>query len=108
MDRLKDMIDQGIDKRVLFIRYEDLMEFPEQEMRRFYEYMELPYYEGHQFETVTQHTHENDAIHGIYGDHKLRPKFEKKEDDFQEILGFEICQSIKNTYAWFFNKFGYV
>jgi sulfotransferase len=108
MDRLKDMIDQGIDKKVLFIRYEDLMEFPEQEMRRFYEYIELPYYEGHQFETVTQHTHEKDAIYGIYGDHKLRPKFERKEDDFQEILGFEICQSIKNTYAWFFNKFGYV
>ena len=42
MDRLKDMIDQGIDKDVLFIRYEDLMDFPEQEMRRFYEYVGLP------------------------------------------------------------------
>ena len=108
MDRLKDMFDQGIDKQVLFIRYEDLMDFPEQEMKRFYEYMELPYYEGHNFETVTQHTHENDAIHGIYGDHKLRPKFERKPDDFEEVLGFEVCQSIKNTYPWFFKKFGYV
>jgi sulfotransferase len=108
MDRLKDAFDQGLDKRILFIRYEDLMDFPEQEIRRFYEYMEVPYYEGHSFETVTQHTHENDVIHGIYGDHKLRPKFERKPDDFEEVLGYEICQSIKNTYPWFFKKFGYV
>lgn len=108
MERLKDMFDQGIDKDVLFIRYEDLMDFPEQEMKRLYEYLELPYYEGHTFETVTQHTHENDAIHGIYGDHKLRPTFERKPDDFEEILGYELCQSIKNSYPWFFTKFGYV
>jgi sulfotransferase len=107
MERLKDMFDQGIDKQVLFIRYEDLMEFPEQEIKRFYDYLELPYYE-HSFETVTQHTHENDAIHGIYGDHKLRSTFERKPDDFEEILGYEICQSIKNTYPWFFKNFGYV
>jgi sulfotransferase len=108
MDRLKDMIDQGIDKKVLFIRYEDLMDFPEQEIKRFYEYMELPYYEGHNFNTVTQHTHENDSFHGIYGDHVLREKFERKPDDFEDILGFEICQSIKNAYPWFYKKFGYV
>jgi sulfotransferase len=108
IDRLKDIIDQKLDKKILFIRYEDLMEFPEQEIRRFYEYIEMPYYEGHQFKNVTQHTQENDIVHGIYGDHVLRTEFEKKEDDFEEVLGFEICQSIKNTYPWFFNKFGYV
>ena len=108
MEIINDMFDQGIDKDVLFIRYEDLMDFPEQEIRRLYEYLELPYYEGHNFETVTQHTHENDAIHGIYGDHKLRTTFERKPDDFEEVLGYEICQSIKNTYPWFFKKFGYV
>ena len=107
-DRLKDIFDQGLDKKILFIRYEDLMEFPEKEMKRFYEYLEMPYYEDHQFEVVTQHTKENDIVHGIYGDHVLRTKFEKQEDDFEDVLGFEICQSIKNTYPWFFKKFGYV
>lgn len=108
LDRLKDMIDQGIDKKVLFIRYEDLMEFPEREMRRFYEYIGIPYYEGHQYKTVTQHTQENDAIHGIYGDHVLRDEFKKKPDDYEEILGFELSNAIKNTYPWFYKKFGYV
>jgi sulfotransferase len=108
LDRLKDMVDQGIDKKVLFIRYEDLMEFPEKEMRRFYEYIGIPYYEGHQFKTVTQHTQENDVIHGIYGDHTLRTEFKKKPDDYEEILGFELSNAIKNTYPWFYKKFGYV
>ena len=108
IDRLRDIIDQKLDKNILFIRYEDLMANPENELKRFYEYIDIPYFEGHQFETVTQHTHENDAIHGIYGDHTLRTKFEKKEDDFEEVLGYEICRDIKNTYKWFYDYFGYV
>ena len=108
MDRLKDCIQQGIDKKMLFIRYEDLMDNPENEMMRLYEYLELPYYEAHDFENVAQLTHENDLIHGIYGDHTLRPKFERIPDDYNEILGFELSNSIKNTYKWFYNYFGYV
>ena len=108
MDRLKDCIQQGIDKKMLFVRYEDLMDNPENEMKRIYEYFELPYYESHDFENVTQLTHENDLIHGIYGDHQLRPKFERKPDDYNEILGFELSNKIKNTYQWFYNYFGYV
>jgi sulfotransferase len=79
IDRTKDIIDQKIDKKILFIRYEDLMANPENELKRFYEYIGMPYYERHQFENVTQHTKENDVIHGIYGDHVLRPKFEKNQ-----------------------------
>ncbi len=108
VDRLRDIIDQKIDQKILFIRYEDLMENPERELKRFYDYIGMPYYEGHQFKNVTQHTHENDTIHGIYGDHVLRPKFEKKPDDSEEVLGFEICRDIKNTYKWFYDYFGYV
>jgi sulfotransferase len=108
MDRLKDCIQQGIDKKMLFIRYEDLMANPEQELRRFYDYIGKPYYEGHDFENVTQITHENDVIHGIYGDHVLRQKFERKPDDYEEILGYELCNNIKNTYKWFYDYFGYI
>lgn len=108
IDRIRDIIDQKIDKKILFIRYEDLMNNPENELKRFYDYVELPYYINHQFENVTQHTQENDTIHGIYGDHKLRPKFEKNPDDFDDVLGYEICRDIKNTYKWFYDYFGYL
>lgn len=108
LDRLRDMIDQGIDKNILFIRYEDLMDNPEIEMKRFYEFVELPYYEKHNFVDIEQKEYENDAIHGIYGDHKLRPKFEKLPNDYEEILGFELCQNIKYSYKWFYDYFNYL
>jgi sulfotransferase len=108
IDSLRDVIDQRIDKQILFIRYEDLMENPEREMMRLYEHFGLPYYDKHDFVNVSQITQENDAFHGIYGDHQLRPKFEKQPDDYEEVLGFEICRDIKNTYKWFYDYFGYV
>jgi sulfotransferase len=108
VDRLKDVIQQGLDKKILFIRYEDLMANPEHEIKRFYDYIGQPYYNSHDFVNVTQHTHENDTIHGIYGDHKLRPKFEKLPDDYYEVLGYELCQNIKNSYEWFYKYFAYL
>jgi len=108
IDRLKDVIDQQIDKKILFIRYEDLMDNPEIEIKRFYDFIGLPNYDKHDFVNITQHTHENDAFHGIYGDHVLRPKFERQPDDFEDVLGYENCKDIKNTYKWFYDYFGYV
>ena len=108
IDQLRDIIQQGLDKKILFIRYEDLMSNPENEIKRFYDYIGQPYYEKHDFENVTQFTQENDAIHGIYGDHKLRPKFEKLPDDFYDVLGYQLCQNIKNSYEWFYKYFTYL
>lgn len=108
LDRLKDMIDQGIAKNILFIRYEDLMQNPETEMQRFYDYIGLPYYQGHDFVNINQQQKENDVIHGIYGDHVLRPKFEKLPDDYEDVLGYELCQAIKNSYQWFYRYFNYL
>lgn len=108
IDRLKDIIDQKIDQKILFIRYEDLMDNPKHELKRFYDFIDQEYYEEHQFNTITQYTKENDLIHGIYGDHELRTKFEKNPDDFDDILGYEICRDIKNTYKWFYDYFGYL
>lgn len=108
LDRLRDIIQQGLDKKILFIRYEDLMANPENEIKRFYDYIGQPYYEKHDFVNIAQLTHENDQIHGIYGDHKLRPKFEKLPDDYYDVLGYELCQNIKNSYEWFYKYFAYL
>jgi hypothetical protein len=107
LDRLKDIHQQGFDKYILFIRYEDLMSNPDHEMDRIYEYLGIERY-PHTFDKITQVTQENDVVHGIYGDHVLREEFKMNPNDYEEVLGYEICQKIKNTYQWFFHKFGYV
>jgi len=108
IDRLQDVIQQGIAEKMLFVRYEDLMDNPENEMKRIYEYFGVAEYDKHDFENITQHTQENDMIHGIYGDHTLRPKFERKPDDFMDVLGYDISMNLKNHYKWFYDYFGYV
>lgn len=108
MDRFRDIIQQGLDSKILFIRYEDLMFNPEEEIKRFYDYLGIEYYDQHNFKNINQITHENDVVHGIFGDHKLRKEFKKLPDDFNEVLGFELSQNIKNHYKWFFDYFGYV
>lgn len=108
LDRLKDMIQQGISDKVLFIRYEDLMLNPTEEIMRFYDYIGLDFYKKHDFVNITQLTQENDVIHGIFGDHKLREEFKRLPDDYNEILGVDISEKIKNHYQWFYEYFGYV
>ena len=104
MDRLKDIFQQGLDKHILFVRYEDLMSRPRETMDRVYDYLGVDRFD-HSFDKIEQLTHEDDSVHGIYGDHTLREEFKMLPNDFEEILGIELSHKIKNTYQWFFNKF---
>jgi sulfotransferase len=104
MDRLKDIFQQGLDKHMLFVRYEDLMSNPKETMNRVYSYLGVDNFE-HSFDNITQLTTEDDSVHGIYGDHTLREEFKMLPNDFEEILGIELSEKIKHTYQWFYNKF---
>ena len=106
LEWLYDSIQQGYDQNILFIRFEDFCRNPEIEIIRIYNYLGLPYFQ-HNFDNVEQLTQENDVIHGIFGDHKIKNKVEPVVEDFVNILGFHNCDSIKNNYAWFYNRFNY-
>jgi sulfotransferase len=103
---LKDSFQQGYNKNMLFIRFEDFTLNPEIEMQRIYNYLEIPYYK-HDFDNVEQMTKENDVIHGIFGDHQIQSQIKPITQDYLDILGFKNCDSIKQNYAWFFDKFNY-
>ena len=107
LEWLYDAFTQGYDSHFLFIRFEDFTMNPEQEIQRIYNYLEIPYFK-HDFDDVQQLTKENDVIHGIFGDHKIKPKIEPVPNDFFNILGYHNCDRIKENYKWFFEKFNYV
>ncbi len=69
--------------------------------------MEIPYYK-HDFKNVDQLTHENDIIHGIFGDHKIQREIKPLKDDYLNILGSKNCNIIIQNYLWFFEKFNYL
>jgi sulfotransferase len=106
MDRLYQVLVQGIHKNILFVKFEDLCVDPETQMRRIYEYLELPFYE-HDFQNINQITQEDDKWYGIFGDHIIRKELKPVRDDYREVLGPNACRMIEENYSWFFNDFGY-
>jgi sulfotransferase len=107
VERLFETIRLGYDDKILFIKYEDLCMFPEIEMKRVYEYLEIPYFE-HDFDNIEQKTKEDDSVYGLTNDlHVIRPKLELKNPDYKEVLGKDISDWIYSTYKWYFDKFGY-
>lgn len=103
---LNDSIVTGVDKKMLFVKYENLCLYPEIVMKRVYEYLELPEFK-HNFDSVEQVTQEDDKMHGIFGQHTIRQKVEAIPSDAEQVLGKPVCDWIYNNYKWFYEYFGY-
>jgi sulfotransferase len=99
-----DAIQTGTYRHMHFVRYEDLTTSPESTLRKVYDYLDEPYF-AHDFENVEQRTVENDAIYAIYGDHKIREKVRPVPLDYNEVLGKEICASVKSDNRLFYETF---
>jgi sulfotransferase len=106
MDRLYQVLLEGTHEHTLFIKYEDLVKNPDNQLKRIYEYLELPYFK-HDFKNIEQVTHEDDKIYGIFGDHIIRPTIESLKDDYLEVLGESGCRLITDNYQWFYEAFDY-
>jgi sulfotransferase len=106
VERLAEAIRQGVDKKMLFIRYESLCLYPEQEMKRVYDYLEIEPGK-HDFSNIPQTTKEDDEIYGISGLHTIRPTLEMKPSDAKQVLGKDVYDSIMLHYKWYNEYFGY-
>lgn len=105
-ERLYQIFKEGLNKKMLFIKYEELAENPKTEMQKVYEYLGIPYFE-HDFDNIQQITREDDSVYGIYGDHQIRKKLEPLRPDWKEVLGINASNWIKNQYKWFYDEFKY-
>jgi len=106
MERLYQILKEGIDKHMLFIKFEDLTSNPEDSIKRVYNYLKVPYYQ-HDFNNIEQITEEDDKIYGIFGDHKIRKEVKPVKEDYNQILGIEASNWIKERHKWFYEKFGF-
>lgn len=106
MDRLYQILVQGLHQNILFVKFEELCLDPNTQMKRIYEYLDLPYFK-HDFDNIEQLTYEDDKWYGIFGDHVIRGKLKPVKNDFYEVLGPNACKIIEDNYKWFFNDFGY-
>jgi sulfotransferase len=105
-DWLRDIISQGIHKKILFIKYENLTKNPQIEMNKIYDFFEVERFE-HDFCNIQQVTHEDDTVHGVFGDHKIRQEVRPLKSQAKEILGATVCNWIRQNYDWFYTEFKY-
>lgn len=106
LERLNQTIREGIDKNILFIKFEDLCRNPKVEIDKIYIYLEVANYQ-HDFNNIEQLTIEDDQVYGVFGDHKIRQKIEPVPITHNEILGKDVSNWIFNTYKWYFDYFKY-
>jgi len=106
MDRLYQTLVSGIHQHILFIKFEDFCLDADTQLKRVYDYLEIPYFQ-HDLKNISQYTYEDDKWYGIFGDHTIRGELKPIKDDFLEVLGPNGCKIIQDGYAWFFNDFEY-
>lgn len=104
LERLKEIINWDNDKKILFIKYEDFCMNPENEMRKIYEYLQIPYF-IHDFKSVQKVTIENDILH--FASHQIKSQVSKNESKASDVIGNEACQWIYKNHEWYFKKFNY-
>lgn len=107
LERLQEIFRQGLNEKIMFIRYEDLCMSPDQTLKGIYNYFNLPNYEHHNFNNIAQVTVEDDSLYGVFGDHKIRSKLEKADNTPEGVLGVDVCSWLDNTYNWYKSLFKY-
>lgn len=106
IERLLEILRQGIDKHIHFVKYEDLTLHPQQTMSLIYDYFGISDYK-HDFDNVEQLTKEDDTIYGLYGDHVIRNKVVPMKSEADRILGKDVTKWIYDNFSWFYNRFNY-
>ena len=106
IERLQEIMRQGLDKNMLFVKFEDLCLYPETELNRIYQFLELPHY-THDFDNIEQITVEDDEVYGVFGDHTIKQKLELPHSQAKKVLGTDVTNWIWDNYQWFFNRFNY-
>ena len=107
VERIFEMIRLGYADKILFVKAEDLCLYPETEMTRVYQYLEIPHFQ-HNFVNIEQKTAEDDSVYGLTPDlHTIRPKLEMKPSDADSVLGKDITKWLYDNYKWYYDKFNY-
>ena len=108
LERLQQCFLEGINNEVLYIRAEDLTSYPQREMDKLYNYLELPSYK-HDFDNVEQSIKEDDSVYGLSNDlHTIKRKVQPLTPDYNNILGKQVCDWIDNNFTWYQKTFGYI
>ena len=107
LQRTMDIFQRGLGEKVLFVRFEDLLNDPQSTMDRIYGFIEEEPFK-HDFDNITKQVEEDDSHFGIFGRHSVKPKIEPASAaPWSDILTQELAEAVRKGNQWFFNTFNY-
>jgi hypothetical protein len=108
LDRIQEILEMGLQDKIIFIKAEDLTSNPQIIMDEVYKILNVNSFK-HNFNHIEQVTKENDVIHALDNDlHTIKNKVEPLINDTEDIIGQDACNFIDNEYAWYQKYFGYI
>ena len=93
---LRDAVTMGYLDRMLFVDYNRFCNSPRSQMRRIYDFFEMPEYE-HDFEKVTQKIQVTQDYQHFY---ELKPKLTRTTVNCVEFLGLDLFQQYNREIFW--------
>ena len=96
---VKDAVTQGYLDRLLFVDYNRFCNTPRGQMRRIYDFLELPHHE-HDFENIKQIQQFNDHAVGLPNLHVVKPNLDRTVVNCVEYLGFELYNTYNQEVFW--------
>ena len=96
---LTEAFRKGNNKYLLLVEYDDLVQNPQQELNRIYDFLQLPRF-THTFENVKPKFDENDEVYKLENMHTVRSKVEKIHRDNSKFLSDHVIHKYKHMEFW--------
>ena len=97
---IKQVLMEGKQKQIHFVEYDDLINNPQETMRKLYDFLGEEYFE-HDFTNISnQHKEDDASVYGFADMHDVRDTLEKKSIDPREILSPAILERCAGSEFW--------
>ena len=96
---IKDAVTSGYLDRLLFIDYSRFCNSPRSQMKRIYEFFELPQFD-HNFKEIVQTEQFIDPTTGVPNQHRIKPSLERSTLNCVEYLGLDLYQQYNREIFW--------
>jgi sulfotransferase len=95
----RDAVTMGYLDRLLFIDYNRFCNSPKSQLKRIYDFFELPSFE-HDLQNIEQTEIYNDLASKLPNLHKIKPKLDKTTVNCVEYLGLDLYQQYNREIFW--------
>jgi sulfotransferase len=96
---MRDAITMGYLDRLLFVDYNRFCNSPKSQLKRIYDFFELPAFE-HDLQNIEQTEIYDDSATKLPNLHKVKPKLEKTTVNCVEYLGLDLYQQYNREIFW--------